>query len=187
MKALIHNTLSKMKNAQTIISLTTLSCGQFSAQQVHTFDSPANTLAFVRKFLKDELDIARKSTPELDSVLSEGDPMHMWNSKEGSFGYDIGTNGYRFAYLNTQPEYKVSDKEAATVLERFANSGRSTADYRRVAESVSSGMHRYCQNELWKFVKALIRAFATGGFDLRNRTAHDEAQDIALHMDANNL
>ena len=176
-----------MKENQTILSLATTSCGQHDGQQVHCFGSPAEALRFIEDHLREELALARKHHPSLTADVTEGDPRTVLTRKEGSFSYAIGTNGYHFAFLNTAPEYAVTDDEAVAVLGAFVNTGRTQADYDRVAQRISAEVHRHTQNELWRFVKALVRAFASGGHDRRNQTAWAQSCAIAEDMDLHGI
>ena len=172
-----------MRKEQIIISITETSCGAIDAHQVHAFDSPADAKAFVHKKLDEDLALARKSIPELEVKATGGDERAMWNRDEGEYSFAISTHGYFIAFLRQPAEYNVTVDETVSCLDAFCNAGRTGTDYRRTAETISSTMHRYVQSELWKFAKCLIRAFASGRFDERNRTAHDQAQAIVTFMD----
>lgn len=177
-----------MKKNQIIISITELSCGAFDAQQIHTFEEPHQAKTFIDDKLKEDLELARKSIETLELKAIEGNIRDMWNSaREGSFSYAIGNHEYKISYLKVSGDHSVSDEEIVSALDGFVNSGRSNYDYKKVAEEISMNMHRYCQNELWKFVKQIIRAFASGAYDDRNKTAHNQAQNIEAFMEENNF
>lgn len=164
-----------MKKEHTIISWAEEIAGEFDPESltIHESGSRAEAKDFIVKTLTAE---AEKRGTYVHPL--SGDVMDMWKQKEGSFSYRIGSHIYHIRFLNVPGEYGVSDDEAVATLEAFCNSGRSGQDYRTVAERISAEMHRHCQNELWKFVKQLIRAFAGGRYDDRNATAHDEASAI---------
>ncbi len=167
-----------MQKEQTIISITELSCGQFDSQQVHTFDSRKAAKNAIEKKLDEDLALGRKSIPELGISPVEGSLRDLWSKTEGNVSFSIGSHEYRIAFLNVPGEYPVTDTEVFSALDALCNSNRSTQQYQALAEHISRNMHRYVQNELWKFVKQLIRAFACGGSDKRNATAHDQAQAV---------
>lgn len=164
-----------MKKEQTIISWAEENSEGFDPDSltVHEFGSRAETKDFIVNTLAAEAE-------ELGACVRplSGDVMDMWKYKEGSFSFGIGDHTHYIHFLNIPGEYRVTDDEVVSALDSFCNSGRSGQDYRAVAERISTEMHRHCQNELWKFVKQLIRAFAGGRYDDRNAAAHDEASAI---------
>lgn len=165
-----------MRNKQVIISIAELNGGALESQTIRTFEEEYQAKDFIENKLKDALANARETSGDLEILPVDGNIRDMWNSApEGSFSYAIGGRGYKVSYLKIPAEYSVSDKETVTVLDAFVNSSRTVADYKRVAESISQDMHRHCQNELWKFVKQVIRAFSMGHSDERNAVAHEEA------------
>lgn len=172
-----------MKKEQIIISVSETDCGAIDAHQVHAFPSPAEAKAFIHRKLDDDLAVARKSVPELEVKATGGDEREMWNRNEGEYSFAIGTHGYFIAFLRQPAEYGVTVDETVSCLDAFCNAGRTNSDFKRVAEYISDTMHRYVQSELWKFVKQLIRTFASGRFDERNQAAHDQAQAIVTFMD----
>ena len=168
-----------MKKASIIISMAEVTCGILESQQCHTFDTPAEAKAFILRNLEAE-------SSELDTPLEKdsGDIMSMFRQvTEGNFSYTVGDHEYHIAFLKVPGEYNVSDDEMANTLEAFVNTGRSVRQYEKMAGNISLNMHRACQNELWRFVKAIIRAFANGRYDRRNETAHDQAELVAGFMD----
>lgn len=154
-------------------------CGVLESQQCHTFDTPAEAKAFILRNLEAE-------SNELDTPLEKdsGDIASLsGRAMEGNFSYTIGDHEYHIAFLKTESEYTVHDDEMANTLEAFVNTGRSVRQYEEMAGNISLNMHRACQNELWRFVKAIVRAFANGRYDRRNETAHDQAELVAGFMD----
>ena len=172
-----------MRKEQIIISVTETYLEGIEAHQVHAFPSPAEAKAFIHKKLDDDLAEARKSVPELKVKATGGDEREMWNRNEGEYSFAIGAQEYFIAFLRQPAEYGVTVDETVSCLDAFCNAGRTSSDFKRVAEHISDTMHRYVQSELWKFVKQLIRAFASGRFDERNQTAHNQAQAIVTFMD----
>lgn len=176
-----------MKKNQIIICITELSSGEFDAQQIFEFEAPYQAWNHINEKLKNDLAIGRKSIPELDIVFSEGNYKDMWTKPEGNFAISIGTHDYKVAFLNVYGESRVGDDEMVRALEGFTNSSRTGTDYKNVAESAVLNIHRYCQSQLWRFIKKLIEAIAKGGYDDRNRTAHDEAGDILEFMETHDI
>lgn len=176
-----------MKKNQIIICITELSCGEFDCQQVSEFEAPYQAWNHIESKLKEDLELGRKSIPELDIVPTEGTHRMMWDKKEGNFAFAIGSHDYKIAFLNVYGESRVSDEEMVRALEGFTNSSRTGTDYKNVAETATRTIHRYCQSQLWRFIKKLIEAIAKGGFDDRNRTAHDEAGDILEFMETHDI
>jgi hypothetical protein len=138
-----------------------------------TYESPAQAKETILNTLRAE----SSELGEEYGVLS-GDIADMFSTRwnGGAFSYRIGGHEYHYRWTRIPGEYKVTDDELVKALDAFGNSNRSRADYGRVARRISSETHRYIQNELWKFVKELIRAFAEGGCDERNRTARNQAR-----------
>lgn len=106
--------------------------------------------------------------------------------KSGEQDFDILANHYHVAWLNIDGCSSVTNEEMQSALDGFVNSGRTTTEYAQVAESISLNMHRYCQNELWKFVKEIIKAFALGPHDERNKTAADQALQLQGFIENSN-
>lgn len=171
-----------MKKASIIISRTETACGVFESQQCHCFDNPAGAKASVLRYLEDE-----SHQLGIPSEKGSGDIMSLFgHDKEGNFSYTIGDHEFHFAFLRTDADYSVDDEELTRVLEAFCNTGRTGTDYLNAARTVSTKMHRYCQNELWKFVRKIIEAFADGPHDERNHTAWDQAGEIQEFILNNN-
>jgi hypothetical protein len=106
--------------------------------------------------------------------------------REGQQDFDILANHYHVAWLNIDGCSSVTNEEMQSALDGFVNSGRTKTEYAQVAESISRNMHRYCQNELWKFVKEIIRAFALGPHDERNKTAANQALELQGFIENSN-
>jgi len=98
----------------------------------------------------------------------------------------LGTR-FHVAWKTLPASYSVSDDEFFQCLDAYTNACRGATDFKTMAQRISENMHRYCQNELWKFIKALIRAFAQGRYDDRNKIAHNQAGDILEFMEANDI
>ena len=172
-----------MKEAITIVAMSRENgAGEFDGLTSNVYDSPADAKKGILDILKEEADYSKE-----DIVLRAGDTKDLFNEKEGTLDYTVGGYTFHFHFLNVPGEYNVSDQEVVKALDAFCNSNRSQKDYERVAQGISLNMHRYIQNELWKFIKHLIKAFAAGGYDPRNRTAHNQAQDIELFMEEKNM
>ena len=176
-----------MKKNQIIIGITDISCGEFDGQQVFEFEEPRQAWDHINERLKEDLVIAKRTYPELEIVATQGSYRQMWDKPEGNFAFSIGSHEYQIAFLKVSGESRVGDDEMVRALEGFTNSSRTGTDYKRVAESAVLNIHRYCQSQLWRFIKKLIEAIAKGGYDDRNRTAHDEAGDILEFMQLNDI
>lgn len=171
-----------MKKSQTLLSVTVLDCGQFDSSQVHSFEDRNKAKSFILAFLSKE----SKATGETP-VSHDGGTVRLWEDKEGTFSYSVGTNTYVFSFLNEPGSGAVSDNEVLSVLDSYVNSDRPYSEYEKTAQLISENMHRYCQNNLWKFIKQIIRAFASGLYDDRNKTAHHQAGDVLEFMEQNDI
>jgi len=170
-----------MKKQRIIISVTELSCGAFDAQHIHSFEEPGEAKSFIKGYLFKEAAAMGESTP--NELSSTSFLERLWYDKEGSATVDLGTNRYVIGWLSEPADGHVSDEEVIEVLESFVNSGRARGNYDAVAQQSTVVMHRYCINELWKFVKSLVKAFSVMRFDERNQTAHDEAASVQYYME----
>ena len=168
-------TTTNMRKEQTIISWAETTPDGFDpdSHDVNEFGSRAEAKDFIVKTLAAKAEAIGTHVRPLS-----GDIMDMWNRKEGSFSFGVGDHTCHVHFLNVPGEYHITDDEIFSALDAFCNSGRSEKNFRDVAERITAEMHRHCQNELWKFVKHLIRAFSMGRFDERNAVAHDEASAI---------
>lgn len=106
--------------------------------------------------------------------------------QSGEQGFDILANHYHIAWLKIDGCSSVTNEEVQSALDGFVNSGRTKTEYAQVAESISRNMHRYCQNELWKFIKEIIKAFAHGPYDERNKTAANQALELQGFIENSN-
>lgn len=169
-----------MRNQQTIISWAEENGAGFDPESLnaHTFDSPAGAKEFIMRNLEAE---SRDLNAEIER--GTGNIQDMFSRKEGSFSFRVGDHEYHVHFLNVPPEYKVSDDELFSTLEAYCNSGRTPSALGAMASRIAEQMHRAMQAELWKFIKALIRAIAGHRFDSRNQTAWREAKGIAAFMD----
>lgn len=172
-----------MKEAITIVAMSRENgAGEFDGLTSNVYATPAEAMKGILAILEEEAKYSKE-----DIVLRSGSRKGLFNEKEGTLDYTVGGYTFHFHFLNVPGEYNVSDQEVVKALDAFCNSNRSQKDFERVAQGISLNMHRYIQNELWKFVKHLVRAFAVGRYDQRNRTAHDQAQDIELFMEEKNM
>lgn len=145
-----------------------------------TYDSPSRAKETILNSLR-----AESSEIGEEYCALSGDIADMYNTRwnGGAFSYRIGGHEYHYRWTRIPGEYQVSDDELVKALDAFGNSNRSCSDYERVARRISSEMHRYIQNELWKFIRKLIQAFAEGGFDTRNRAARNQARALQSVID----
>jgi hypothetical protein len=112
---------------------------------------------------------------ELPILLEEGAWTDLFSKKEGTLRLSIGAETVHITFKADSGEYGVSDDEMIRALDGFVNSSRSGGSYKEVADQIPQRLHRYCQNELWKFVKKIIASLAAAGYDTRNRSAHEQA------------
>lgn len=125
---------------------------------------------------------AGKEPVTLRDIVTKKEGEGDWKLSGGQF-----TTVYHVCWKTIPGEYNVTDDEVYQCLDAFVNSSRGASDYKAMAQRISESMHRYCQNELWKFVKALIGHFAEGRYDERNKTAHTQAGDIYEFMKENEI
>lgn len=114
-------------------------------------------------------------------------PRRIITEQSGQLDFSILGNKYNVAWLNIEGNHHVTDDEVQACLDAFVNSSRTASEYAQVAQSIAKTMHRYCQAELWKFVKALIAAFAQAPYDDRNRSAHHQAERLQAFIETENL
>lgn len=175
-----------MNNPKTILTLTEIVEGIVEYSQTEVLDSPGAARESVQSYIERE-----EAELGMNAHLMKGSTMDLFQQpaggRRGTILFSMGGHEYLFTWYNMPGEYKVTDDEFVSVLESFCNSSRSNADFQKVAETISTKMHRYCQNELWKFIKAIIRVFATARYDERNKTAHTQAGDILEFMETNNI
>lgn len=173
-----------MKEPKIIISYVEFSNGELEGNSCHQFDGPSQAKEFILRNLEAE-------STELETPLrkGQGDIQNMFRSsiREGNFSYTVGDHEYHISFYKTDGEYSVSDDELIKTLEAYCNTGRSAGDYREAAGKLTRTMHRYVQSQLWKLIKALIRAFSTMNVDERNKTAAQQAAELAAAMEINNI
>ena len=169
-----------MKKEQIIISMSRENADGFDGLTSNVYPSPSDTRQGILDMLRPD-----EEHCGAQAVLRSGDPGDIFRRKEGVLEYTLGDIVFHFHFLKTDAEYKVSDDEFFSALEGYANSNRSQKDFADMAARISGTMHRYIQNELWKFVRQIIRAFAFGRCDQRNRTAMNQALEIQTFIDNN--
>lgn len=173
-----------MKKPQTILTLTEIVSGIIEYSSTEIYESPAEAKRSILSYIENEgkelHNEPRLTSGRLDDLFST-------NQTKGTISYEVGEHEYLFTWCKTPGEYNVTNEELVSVLEAFCNTSRTLSDFEYVATLISQKMHRYCQNELWKFVKAIIRVFANANFDKRNKVAHDQAWDIMEYMENNNI
>jgi len=149
---------------------------------VNTFETAHDAKTLILNTLKEE-------SSELNDKLikDSGDITDLFSSrKEGYFSYRIGDHYYHFKWMKASADYNVTEDEMYETLEAYCNSSRDHSEYMRLAERISVNMHRYVQNQLWKLIKHIIRTFAMGRYDERNKVAHDQAEAIVTFMNKDN-
>lgn len=176
-----------MKEKQIILSIVILQDGKIKDQVIETFDAEYKTKEFIDGLLTGELESLKRSSGHdgLYIRIAEGNIRDLWDKREGTLTYVLADREYHVRFVVKPAIYSVTDDEVVTVLDSFANSGRSPYVYQDVAKKISVNMHRYCQNELWKFVKAIIRAFAEGRCDERNAVAKEQATAVQDFISSN--
>ena len=159
-------------------SITVASCEETSAGfdpesiSVQSFDTPAEAKAFI----ENETDTGAKEL-NAEPKYTAGSIRDLFDRRDGLLTVSVGEHLLHFRFHREDGEYGVSPEEMASVLEHFCNASPSPVKFRSVAEGVIS-KHRAVQAELWKFVKTLVRAFASAPCDTRNESAVRQAGDI---------
>lgn len=181
-----------MRNNQTILTITKIVPDNKPTTTILTF--PEAHLAkqhLETLFTAEKTILAEKLNTNTESIFvipaENTYRQRIITQQSGEQGFDILANHYHVAWLNIDGCSSVTNEEMQSALDGFVNSNRTKTEYAQVAESISRSMHRYCQNELWRFVKAIIKAFAAGQFDDRNRVAHDQAEKINEFMEKENI
>lgn len=176
---------------QKQIILTTAKLHGPSRADIDTKVFPESHLAkaHLEQYLDNEVKIASEKIPQITRYIPEDEigSRIICDKSSGQTRFFIGPDTYAVVWQTIPAEYNVSDEEIYGALDAYCNSCRSPKDFQQMAEKISANMHRYCQNELWKLIKAIIRAFAQGRYDDRNKTAHHQAQDIETFMEENNI
>lgn len=148
---------------------------------INHFKSRKNAADFITVNI--EADESRKETilTELKARLQQT----LFQGKPGNYQYTDGDHEISIAWDNVPTEYRVSNEELYYALDGYVNSNRSQSEYKTFAEHLTSKMHRYCQNELFKLIYRIIRAFADAPYDERNKPAHDKCQKISAFVENN--
>lgn len=166
--------------------------GRNGSTGIHTFAEPHLAKEYLDNYLlAEKMLIAERLGKKPEDILlipaEQTVRRRIVEEQSGEQTFNILANRYDISWRTLPAQYNVSDEEFKSTLDAYVNSNRGVSDYQKMAEDISATMHRYCQNELWKFVKALIRAFAQGRWDERNKTAHDQAADLAAFLEAENI
>ena len=141
--------------------------------------------AYILNMLKtDARELDAPDVPDWETSLKEFFRKFYATSGAGSIDTGFSGHEYEISFKIVPAEYRVSDDEFYTSLDSYCNSGRTYTDFRNMAERISGSMHRYCQNELWKFIKKIIAVFASGPYDERNEAAHNQAQEADAVVNA---
>lgn len=172
-----------MRDNQTILTITKIVPGNKPTTTILTFPEAHLAKQHLETiFISEKTILAEKLNTNPDTFLvippENTYRQRIISQQSGEQGFDILANHYHVAWLNIEGCSSVSNEEMQSALEGFVNSGRTKMEYAQVAESISQNMHRYCQNELWKFIKEIIKAFAHGPHDERNKTAADQALEL---------
>lgn len=180
-----------MHEKQTILTITKIEPANKPATTILTFKEKHLARQHLKEYFIAEKKILAKligADPNTILLFPMEKTCHqrIISQQSGEQSFYILANHYHIAWLNIEAAYNVTNEEVQAVLDAFVNSNRSTAEYKAVAKNISATMHRYCQNELWKFIKALIEAFALGGHDVRNKTAANQALELQNVIENNN-
>ncbi len=97
---------------------------------------------------------------------------------EGNFAMGNETVQYQFILQYSPGEYFANEDEVFNALDGFLNSTRGNKEYTKLAELITTQMHRYTQASLWRFIKVLIKTIAKTGYDARNEGAVREANIV---------
>ena len=96
-------------------------------------------------------------------------------------------SSFTVSFTHIPGDGSVSDEDLYHALDGYLNTGRERKAYEDFAGPALSRMHRAVQDSLWKFLKTLTRAIAAGGYDLRNKTAHLQAEQVTGFMDSQKM
>lgn len=166
-----------MKQQRTILTVIEFKDGQYVRQHIRSFEERFQVKNYIKEFLGAEADALGTNVP--DEVAARDFAGALWGKDPaGEIRVEIGRHAYVFAFLHEPGSYQVSNEEVVSVLESFVNSNHSVSTYASVADTIAVEMHRYLQNELWRFVRCLIAAFAMMRSDERNRIAQREAAEV---------
>lgn len=172
-----------MRDNQTILTITKIVPAGKPTTTILTFKEPHLAKEHLEAYFTAEKTILAEkieAAPEAIHIIPGENTyrQRIITQQSGEQGFDILANHYHVAWLNIHGCSYVTSEEMQSALDGFVNSSRTKTEYAQVAESISQNMHRYCQNELWKFVKEIIRAFAHGPRDDRNKTAANQALEL---------
>lgn len=178
-----------MKQPRITLSIVQLSDETYDNTVIRTYGSAWEALDDVKEFLKAEQGtLSGIHSMQFVIATKYGNLTDIaGKAASGTFGIAIGPKEYHFQFVKEAGEYTVTDDEMYHALEGYINSCRDRSDYAKLAGRICVDMHRYCQAQLWKFVKELIAAFARGRYDERNKAARDQACDILGLMETSNF
>lgn len=179
-----------MRDNQTILTITKIVPGNKPTTSILTFPEAHLAKQHLEAYFTAEKTIlAEKLNANTETVFiipaENTYRQRIITQQSGEQGFDILANHYHVAWLKIEGCSSVTNEEVQSALEGFVNSSRTRTEYAQVAESISKNMHRYCQNELWKFIKEIIRAFALGPHDDRNKTAANQALELQGFIENN--
>lgn len=179
-----------MRDNQTILTITKIVPGSKPTTAILTYPEAHLAKKHIETlFVAEKTILAERLNTNPDTILvippEDTYRQRIITQQSGEQGFDILANHYHIAWLNIEGCSSVSNEEMQSALDGFVNSSRTASEYAQVAESISKTMHRYCQNELWKFVKEIIKAFAHGPHDDRNKTAANQALELQGFIENN--
>lgn len=179
-----------MRNTQTILSITKIEPAHKPRTSLLTFKQAHEAKAHLDAYFTSEKQhLAKQIEASADAVplipKENTYRQRIITQQSGEQSFDILANHYHVAWLKIEGDHHVNDEELQSCLDGYVNSCRTASEYATIAESITKTMHRYCQNELWKLVKAIIKAFAHGGHDNRNKTAANQALELQTFIENN--
>ena len=148
---------------------------------IEKFENRKDAMKYLLQDLQDENEELKNNLKyRLQSTLMFGKP--------GRYEYTIGDHEYSVAWSFIQPSSHVTNEELTQTLEDYVNdSGKGKTAYEKASEMITTKVHRYCQNEIYKLISCIIRAMAKCPYDDRNVLMHNRAHMIAKYMDEYNL
>ncbi len=173
-----------MQNEITIVSFHETYTGDAGSHTINTFTERRNAKDFILNNLEDTDEYHKEILKKEVSKKLQGSLML---GKDDRISYVDGDHEYSITWDFVHSDGQVTDDETVRVLESFVNSNRCIANYRKVAEQITTCMHRYCQNELYKFIAVILRQMAVCNYDERNALMHNRAEKIVEFMDKYNL
>ena len=167
-----------------IIAVCIINC-TYDKKEILICNSPAEALSAIIDWLDADLQLhtGKEKIASEDNTLKFESLRALFDKKEGKILYEPRGGTYSISFKVRMPEANISSEEMFSFLDHYCNYRPSTSNYRETAKAISETMHRAVQNELWRFLKEIIRAIASGRYDERNALAHRQCEKIVTLLD----